>query len=255
MIYGDKEYKEDDVRIPDIEAIMQSGNLYAYAMNNPVMRTDSTGLDPDLDKYVKDNYSGKITVTIAAERPVENSRIAVDLETGDVGHTFIRLDYGDGTVIYKGFYPSSPLTTEQILQKEDVNGIIRDDSNHDWNAAVTFEITKDQADKINNFMNDFDKEYNMVTMNCTTFGVKALQAAGLKSPTKEHKWAVPDNAHQMIVDNLPSDKWFKSATATSLLNGLKGYSPADAVQDFKKSDKYVLKYGGATHVGTNGKIN
>lgn len=33
MIYGDKEYKEDDVRIPDIEAIMQSGNLYAYAMN------------------------------------------------------------------------------------------------------------------------------------------------------------------------------------------------------------------------------
>ena len=43
MVYGDKEYQEGEVRIPDISAIMQSNNLYNYCMNNPLIYTDMTG--------------------------------------------------------------------------------------------------------------------------------------------------------------------------------------------------------------------
>ena len=50
---------------------------------------------------------------------------------------------------------------------------------------------------------------------------------------------------------MPTDKWLKGATADYLIGGLKGYSPADAVQDFKNAPKYVLKYGDTTHIGTN----
>ncbi len=43
MIYGDKEYQEGEIRIPDTNAIIQSGNLYPYCMNNPVMYRDPNG--------------------------------------------------------------------------------------------------------------------------------------------------------------------------------------------------------------------
>ena len=45
MIYGDKEYEEGETKIPNIASILQSSNLYAYCMNNPVMYKDPSGLD------------------------------------------------------------------------------------------------------------------------------------------------------------------------------------------------------------------
>ncbi len=44
MVYGDKEYKDGETKIPDINAIMQSSNLYVYCMNNPLKYIDSTGM-------------------------------------------------------------------------------------------------------------------------------------------------------------------------------------------------------------------
>ena len=43
MIYGDKEYEEDETRTPDIFAIMQSNNLYVYCINSPVRYIDPSG--------------------------------------------------------------------------------------------------------------------------------------------------------------------------------------------------------------------
>ncbi len=45
MVYGDEQYEDEKTKIPDINAIMQSNNLYAYCMNNPVKYIDKLGLD------------------------------------------------------------------------------------------------------------------------------------------------------------------------------------------------------------------
>jgi len=59
MIYGDNPIKWNERKAdpddplglstytyrPDITAIMQSGNLYVYCMNNPIMFVDPTGKD------------------------------------------------------------------------------------------------------------------------------------------------------------------------------------------------------------------
>ena len=43
MIYGDKEYKKDEIKYPDYLSIMQSGNLYGYCIGNPINYSDAQG--------------------------------------------------------------------------------------------------------------------------------------------------------------------------------------------------------------------
>ncbi len=43
MIYGDKEYEEDEIKVPDAQAISQASNLYVYGLNNPILYVDSNG--------------------------------------------------------------------------------------------------------------------------------------------------------------------------------------------------------------------
>ena len=50
-IYGDKEYKEGEIKYPDDKAIIQSENLYIYCINNPTCYLDITGLNPE-KKYI-----------------------------------------------------------------------------------------------------------------------------------------------------------------------------------------------------------
>ena len=43
MVFGDKAYQPNEIKIPSIEAIKQSTNLYAYCMNNPTQYVDPSG--------------------------------------------------------------------------------------------------------------------------------------------------------------------------------------------------------------------
>ena len=54
MIYGDKQYEDGEIRIPDYTAIAQSGNLYVYCMNDPVNGVDPWGT---VDRYLTDLVS------------------------------------------------------------------------------------------------------------------------------------------------------------------------------------------------------
>ena len=57
LIYGDKEYKKDETKYPDINAILQSSNLYWYCMGNPIKYTDKNGFtsEAEAEKIIKDN--------------------------------------------------------------------------------------------------------------------------------------------------------------------------------------------------------
>ena len=44
MIFGSNPREMNDRPVPSPLAIMQAGNLYAYALNNPIRYTDPTGL-------------------------------------------------------------------------------------------------------------------------------------------------------------------------------------------------------------------
>ena len=44
MIYGDQQFEEGEVKIPDYHAIVQSANLYVYCANDSVNGVDPTGM-------------------------------------------------------------------------------------------------------------------------------------------------------------------------------------------------------------------
>ena len=203
--------------------------------------------DTLLDEYIEENYHGKITVTIAASRPVENSRIAVDAKSLDAGHTFIRLDSGGGDVIVKGFSGAYKMSHTEFINNATIEGALADEAGHEWNAAVVYEITLEQANRVKAYIDGFDiAHFNVVSDNCTKFAVGALIAAGIEPPTREHVWTLPPRDE--VLKGIPSFIPNKEMLADVLLNiAYYGYTPADAVQDFKAAPNCVLKYDGALH--------
>ena len=221
-------------------------NLFTVVIPPTVIAQENSGEycgDTLLMNYISQNFSGRITVTIAALRPVANSRVVINIENHDSGHTFVRLDFGDGNVIARGFY-SYGMTIAQTINNTSIKGELKDDSTHDWNAAVVYEITLDQAGRIKDYINSFDvDDFRVVSSNCTTFAVNALASAGISPPTQKHKWTLPNRNE--IIAALPFYILDKSTVANQFLNKTYyGYSPADAVQDFKSNENCILKYDG-----------
>ena len=215
--------------------------------------------DTLLDEYIEEHYSGKTTVTIAVSRPIANSRAAIDVTNLYTGHTFIRLDFGSGggignggsggggDVIVRGFTAVYNWTLWDVINNVTVEGVIRDESTRDWNAAIVYEITPEQANAIKKFIDEFNvNEFNMIFNNCITFAVNALEAAGISPPTQEHNWTLPPRDE--IIAAMPFYVIDKATAANLLLSRIYyGYTPADAVQDFKSDANCILKYDGAIH--------
>ncbi len=202
------------------ETLIGGYNLFEYCYNDPINLIDPTGLEAKIDDYMNKNYIGKITVTFLVCTPIFGSRTVIDWSNYEVGHTFIRLDYGNGDVFYKGFYPKVGLTEEQIKNRVDVLGEVHDDDDtHKWNVAKIYEITKEDADKIKNFADNYNKKYNMVKNNCTTFAVQCLGIAGISSPTSKYFWKLKSGFVGLL------------SKTVSLVLRLYGYTPSNAAQD------------------------
>ncbi|HHW39459.1 MAG TPA: RHS repeat-associated core domain-containing protein, partial [Bacillales bacterium] len=239
-------YNPENGRFTSEDPIGAGLNWYIYSNGNPIYFTDSSGLDPYLDQYIEENYLGKVTITFVVMQPVPGSRQAIDNDmSGDVGHTFIRLDFGDGRVYYFGFYPKDPLSVEQILKKEDVSWVIINDSDHDWNIAEVYVIDIDSANNVLEFINNYDMEYNMASNNCTTFAVDVLKAAGISSPTKAVKWTLPSKAKKMVQDGLGGG--FINGIKAYFAIKIKGYSPADAGEDLRERSTAIIKSTGSNN--------
>ena len=231
-----------------LSTLLMLAMLFSLSATMALAATAQEGpVDTLLGQYINEKYPGKITVTIAAQRPVENSRVVVNVSNYDSGHTFIRLDFDDGTVIARGFSPIDDVTIPQIVDNTSIKGKLIDNAGSEWNAAVVYEITIAQAEIIQNYITNFDvDDFRAVSNNCTTFAANALVAAGITPPTQKHKWTLP--ARSEIIAALPFYIPFKGIFADQLLSKTYyGYSPADAVQDFKSNANCILKYDGAIH--------
>lgn len=147
-------------KMPGFTSASYTLNRYNYCWNNPLILVDLDGYKPKKikgeDSGNENNYSTEINydtpiVTFCVDAPEEGSRNAINNEL-NVGHTFIIIDYGNGTTYSRGFYPQNPLSTNEIISQIDVTGEVRDDA---------------------------------------TFAVEALQSIGIDVPTTEHKWTLP----------------------------------------------------------------
>ena len=217
------------------------------AIPTTVFAQDDAELDTLLDEYIEENYYGKITVTIAASRPIANSRAVFNIEDMSAGHTYIRLDFGDGNVMIRGFSPIDDLSVLAVMNNTTVEGKLEDKATKDWNAAIVYEITLEQANAIKDYADSFDPaNFNIIFNNCTTFAVNALMTAGISPPTEKHNWIFPTRDEAIAA--MPPYILDKERFVNELLSRIYyGYTPADAVQDFKSNANCILKYNGTLH--------
>lgn len=216
----------------------------------PIQYTDFLGLDKNLDDYINANYAGKMTVTVAISRPVPNSGAVATINSNgmlDNGHSFLRLDDGNGNIKYLGLAPTEKSLTKMLLA-EDVGGKMVDDALSTWNVARVFELNSDQYNNLSAFLLSAESSapnYNIRDYNCTTFAVEGLKKAGINSyriGIYEHSWTLPDNLYEQLGNYSARGKipaWIATA-AVWTMGRFDGYTPADAAQDLKGSEGTTL---------------
>ncbi|WP_218033928.1 hypothetical protein, partial [Paenibacillus koleovorans] len=130
-------------------------------------------------------------------------------------------------VKYFGFHPGTPgQYPEQIVDGLMVPGVVKNDSERDWNVAKTYVITNEQALQAVAFAEGYSEQYNVLSNNCVDFAVGVFSHVGLSAPTSKHYWtlAVP-RWKQIMADFL--------GYGDALRIPKYGYSPADAGADMR----------------------
>ena len=124
MIYGDRVYDEGELKFPDIMAIRQSGNLYPYALNNPIRYVDSTGNNADVGVIA--GMGGAVIISLPISWPVVAAGVAGGAVLGTVNYIY------DKITAQKE--PVSTKTNIGNLNGNDKKHIL--DPKHNWNKMV-----------------------------------------------------------------------------------------------------------------------
>lgn len=179
--------------------------------------------DNALENFLKGNDKD-YSVILLVQQPIENTRYCVDPKTYDVGHTFLRLSDGKGTITYTGFYPKNSVGQKELFLCSSVKGTTNNDSKHDWNYGKKYKIDKSDYNDILNYINSHKSDnYNVLSYNCSTFAVKALKYADISGDyiiPNARKWTIPS----------PID-----STILAKIRNWTGYCPADLGADLSNT--------------------
>ncbi len=125
------------------------------------------------------------------KQPVSGKRTIFVL--GNTGHTFITLIKYNADSTYSsfsfGFYPKkrNPLSGTPI--EPTAASVFKDDTNHQWDEVLGKFISKRRFDKIMLLVKQYDHlEYHLSNNNCTDFGLKAVELAGINIDGTTGKW-------------------------------------------------------------------
>ena len=193
-----------------------AGKGYAFINSSPIYKdSDADGFfdfeDPTpmvanafrtMTDYVRNKYDGRYSVSLIVKQPEYGSNRAV-ANGDDVGHTFLLIKDPNGEYVYLGFYPAkfengaSMPYADYALKNLVSFGIIStagtfgNDETHEWDIAYTQEITEDGYHALIEYLNRKPiPDYNLQSMNCTTWAVNAMKEAGtdINSYTSPTSW-------------------------------------------------------------------
>jgi tetratricopeptide (TPR) repeat protein len=112
---------------------------------------------------------------------------------GNTGHTFITLIKYNADSTYSsfsfGFYPKkrNPLSATPLVPT--ASSVFKDDTDHQWDEVLGKFISKRRFEKILLLTKQYDNlEYHLSNNNCTDFGLKAAQLAGINVGDTSGKW-------------------------------------------------------------------
>ncbi|MBQ2941275.1 MAG: RHS repeat-associated core domain-containing protein [Clostridia bacterium] len=141
MIYGDKEYKENEIRIPDLEAIMQSNGLYNYCINNPIKYVDTSGEDIIITAGIVGVFKliGAAVVAIGATYAIK--QIVKNIEDNRKHHIL----HGTNSLHEKGWKkfnidPNDPNGFEKLLPI--INEVVKNGDKSEWTKQSTGVLTR-----------------------------------------------------------------------------------------------------------------
>jgi len=210
-------------------------NLYCYCQNNIL-----TAFDP----------SGHIKLEIHVQVPRVNSTVVWAYKNGafTAGHAYVVLDpEGDRTLnngkkIARGFRPKTNRTAWVAIGRVSVKGLIENQVKLRYDSRVCYSITKKQFTKVRNFLYATNPpKYNVVSYNCATFALDALNKAGIRYKFKKHFWNIGLPAHLLSAalfvsgfSRLMSTTKFAAATFLFSFSFSYGYTPARLAYDINK---------------------
>lgn len=124
------------------------------------------------------NKNESATLTICVEQPEAGNRDAKWSTSRSAGHTFVKIQQGN-SIVYFGFYP---VNNEMNATCQPQPSSLHYNENSDYNVSISKEITSVQLTSIINYSINYPQTFNLCVTNCTDFGIKIGNLAGMNLP-------------------------------------------------------------------------
>lgn len=199
-----------DVHIMGGAAFIRSvdyGGPLALSASTMVLSTKGGNTSPQTPTTMQppaEEDDKPFVVIIYVDQPGDGGDRDVN-EGTDVGHTFIEVingETGESTTV--GFYPAEPVRPWNT----EVDGEIRDDSNHPWDVRAEIEITEEQYNEIMEQINEDRQnppDYDLNDCNCTDYVLNLLEEVGIDIETDPSDYPFPFGGDGRNPGNLGED--------------------------------------------------